>query len=349
MPSLPISEPFMAERWPTRLALAAIAVLACAMPSWAQPTVQPAGPAWKVEPPFAKNAEARKALSGAACAPTSPPVCLVANDEKKYAQFFSIKDKTLVPSTVIRLVPDKEDGFEFDELDTEGIAYDGGYFYVVGSHGAPRKPDKPLDPSRFFLFRFKVDTQSGLPDFKLDGEVPVDPKSIEKKNTLREVIKAAPQIGAFAEKPLSQNGANVEGIAVKGERIFLGFRGPSVGDNAFILSVDRNGVFGGGAMNPKVDALALGKDIGIRDLAPLKSGMLVLAGPAPDAAGTYAIAHWNEQTNALKPLAKLAGIPAGGKAETLIVLEDNEQAAYRVLVLIESIENGHPLEYVVAR
>jgi Protein of unknown function (DUF3616) len=315
----------------------------------AQQIIQPAGPAWSVQPKFEKNADARKAISGAACAPTLPPVCLAANDEKKYAQFFSIKDTTLAPAEVIRLVPNQENGFEFDELDAEGVAYDDGFFYVVGSHGAPRKSGKPVDASRFFVFRFKVNEQSGKPEFRFSDEH-VDTKAIAKSSKLRDVIRKAPPLASFAEKPLNdENGANIEGIAVKGPAIFLGFRGPVVGANAFILAVDANGVFGPGDLDFAIHPIPLGEQTGIRDLAALKTGMLVLSGPAPDVAGAYGISHWNEQSRAWKPLATLGGIPSGGKPESLIVLDENDPQHYRVLVLIEGIENAHPLEYRVPR
>jgi hypothetical protein len=69
-----------------------------------------------------KNDELRKQprmnLSGAACVPTTPKftLCLIANDEKKYAQFFSIDGTTLTPRKLIRLSDEKKDP------DAEGVA-----------------------------------------------------------------------------------------------------------------------------------------------------------------------------------------------------------------------------------
>src|SRR5688500_11229445 len=42
---------------------------------------------WSVNPAFGKEASARQNISGAACAPTQPPLtsCLAVNDQKKYA------------------------------------------------------------------------------------------------------------------------------------------------------------------------------------------------------------------------------------------------------------------------
>lgn len=332
------------------LAITATAAVIGIAPVCAQSIIEPTGPTWPVALEFKKDSKARKAISGAACAPTSPPVCLAGNDEKKYAQFFTLKDMRLVPDELIRLVPDNENGIAFDELDIEGVAYDDGFFYLIGSHGAPRTSDKPVDPSRFLILRFKVNKQSGKPDFKFSDDF-IDTKAIEKTNVLREVIKNAQHIGPFAEKHLNaENGVNIEGIAVKGERIFLGFRGPSVDKQAFILEVDKNGVFGTAAMNPKVHPISLGDNIGIRDLAALKTGgMLILSGPVVETAGTYSISYWDEQSTAPKPRAELRGVPAGGKPETVIVIDESDPQYYRVLVLIESIENGNPLEYLVPR
>jgi Protein of unknown function (DUF3616) len=310
-----------------------------------QPTIAPNGPAWKVRPAFEKTDKVREAISGAACALTLPPTCLAINDEKSYAQFFSIKGRKLLPHRVIRLVPD---GAEPGELDIEGVAYDRGYFYVVGSHGAPRNPAAAIDPSRFFIFRFRVNERTGKPRFRFGDEF-VDTTAIVRTNALREVIKNAPDIGPFAEKPLGENGANIEGIAVRDDRIYLGFRGPSVDGRAFILAVNVNGVFGNEAMDPKVHAIRLGPATGIRDLAVLRrdKGMLVLAGPVGQS-GVYSVHYWDGQSDETKPLANLGSVPAGGKPETLLLL--NESAKYfRALVLIESIANGNPLEYLIPR
>jgi hypothetical protein len=59
--------------------------------------------------------------------------------------------------------------------------------------------------------------------------------------------------------------------------------------------------------------------------------------------------YWDGQSAETKPLAVLGGIPAGGKPETLLVLSENNAKQFRVLVLIESIANASPLEYVIPR
>ena len=74
----------------------------------------------------------------------------------------------------------------------------------------------------------------------------------------------------------------------------------------------------------------------------------MLAGPVGDT-GVYSVHYWDGQSTETKPLANLSGVPADGKPETLLVLSENNEKYYRVLVLIESIANGNPLEYLIPR
>src|ERR1043166_6819627 len=78
-------------------------------PAGAETKLEPEPVQWEISKPFEKNEEARMNLSGAACVPTTPKFksCLIANDEKKYAQFFSIDGTTLKPRKLIRLSDEK--------------------------------------------------------------------------------------------------------------------------------------------------------------------------------------------------------------------------------------------------
>jgi len=199
-------------------------------------SIAPQPTQWTVAPSFAKSADARENISGAACAVTQPAFrsCLAVNDQKKYAQFFSIFGNTIVPGSVVRLLGDGADG----DPDAEGAAYHNGYFYVVGSHGRGRHSGK-LGAASFLVFRFAAIMQSG--NAAADEIAP----AVQTSAKLREVIRTAEPLGPFAEKLLNANGANIEGIAVDGERLYVGFRGPSLEGRAFILSAALDGVFGG--------------------------------------------------------------------------------------------------------
>jgi len=322
------------------------ALLACALfapPACAgDEAIEPVA-AWSVQGDFEKGEEARTNLSGAACAATAPPFrsCLIVNDQKNYAQFFSIEGTTLVPSAVVRL----RDGGDGDP-DLEGAAYDRGFFYAAGSHGRSRYANNPNDTS-YAVFRFAVG-KNGKPKSTPSED---SAAGVQTSARLRAAIRDARGLGAFYDKPLSQNGVNIEGIAVKGGRMHLGFRGPSVDGRGFILSADADAVFGKKKLRAAVHALPLGETTGIRDLAAVRDGILILTGPVNDQPVTPAVFLWNEKTGALKKLAELAIPPQykKNKAETLLVLGDEKGKPYRVLVMFDGPANGGPTEYEIPR
>ncbi|MGB9369376.1 MAG: DUF3616 domain-containing protein [Xanthobacteraceae bacterium] len=299
--------------------------------------------AWSVRGNFEKGEEARTNLSGAACTTRAPPFrsCLIVNDQKNYAQFFHVDGTKLIPGAVVRL----RDGGDGDP-DLEGAAYDSGFFYAIGSHGRTRWANKPNDTS-YAVFRFPV-RKSGKPKFAMSENSAAGVQSSER---LRAAIRDAEGPGAFYDKPLAQNGVNIEGIAVKDGRMHLGFRGPSVEGRGFILSADADAVFGKKTLRAKVHALPLGATTGIRDLAAVRDGVLILTGPVNDQPVTPAVFLWNQKTGALKKLGALA-IPEEykkHKAETLLVLRDEKNKPYRVLVMFDGPENGGPTEYEIPR
>lgn len=323
-----------------RLVLAALLALA-PLESRAE-ALEPVA-AWPVQGDFEKGEEARTNLSGAACTSRKPPFrsCLIVNDQKNYAQFFSIEGTRLVPGAVVRL----REGGDGDP-DLEGAAHDSGFFYAVGSHGRSRWANKPNDES-YAVFRFPVG-KNGKPKAAMSE---TSAAGVQSSPRLREAIRDARDVGAFYDKPLKDNGVNIEGIAVKGGRMHLGFRGPSVDGRGFILSADADAVFGKRKLHAKVHALPLGDTTGIRDLAAVRDGILILTGPVNDQPVTPAVFLWNEKTGALKKLGALA-IPEEyrkHKAETLLVLRDEKGKPYRVLVMFDGPANGGPTEYEVPR
>jgi hypothetical protein len=328
---------------PARTGLVLLLVAGLAGTTHAAEPITPVA-AWSVTGDFEKGEEARTNLSGAACVTTAPPFksCLIVNDQKNYAQFFAIKGTRLIPGAVIRL---RAEGAEGDP-DAEGAAYHRGFFYVIGSHGRTRHGNQPNDAS-YAVFRFRVG-KNGAPRFKVSDTKVAGVVSSER---LRGAIKDAAGLRDFYDTPLAQNGANIEGIAVKRGRIYLGFRGPSVEGRAFILSAGADAVFSAKPLDAKVDTVALGETTGIRDLAAVDDGILILSGPVNEQAVTPAVHHWNEKTGALRKLGDLA-IPDAyrkHKAETLLVLRDAKKKPYRVLIMFDGPPNGGPTEYEIPR
>ncbi|TDR88084.1 DUF3616 domain-containing protein [Enterovirga rhinocerotis] len=309
---------------------------------------------WAVAPSFAKSEKARTSLSGAACA--TPTNCLVVNDETQYAQFFTLKGRTLVPGRVIRLLPAEVDGQEMKDIDAEGVAVvrgrDGAssHYYVAGSHGASRRGK--VRASTFFLFRIPVDGRTGEPRFSFDDRVVA--AEITRSAALRAAIRAHPDLAAHAEKSPEAGGVTVEGVAVDGENLLLGLRSPAPGGDAFVVSLPVTSAFDDNAPAIAVRRVGLEKGAGIRDLAAVEGGVLVLSGqiasrPAADEPPvTPAIWFWDGRSERARKLGTLPGIGPADKAEALIVLEDSG-TTLRTLVLFDSVENGGPVEFRVER
>ena len=282
-------------------------------------------------------------LSGAACVPTRPKFrsCLIANDEKKYAQFFSISGTTLKPRKLIRLSDEKKDP------DAEGVAYADGFFYVTGSHGRSRHSDSDNDSS-YAVFRIPVDPATGAPKFAPDEDKVV---GVESSSRLRKPLRKGEFIKDFFDEPLAEGGINIEGIAVKNGRMHLGLRGPSLDSRAFVLSVDAGAVFTKGSdLNSKVTPLELGRDTGIRDLAAVSDGILILAGPTREEAVAYSIWFWNGTGTTAKQLATLdlSAVAKGAKAEILLPLEE-DSSNIRALVMFDGVENGGTRSFLIPR
>lgn len=302
---------------------------------------------WTVQASFDGSQDVRKSISGAACAPVLPPVCVVALDEKKRTQFFTFKNQKIIPGKSMRLLPKKIDGEEMKEIDAEGAAFGDGHFYITGSHGLSRNSGK-FKASSFFLFRFPVDPDTGMPEFEISRDETAS--ELDRTNALRSLLKEAPDpIGKYAEQPLGEGdgGVNIEGLAYKSGRIFVGLRGPSVDGSAYIRSVNADALFSEKKPDVETIEVALGEGIGIRDLAAVSDGLLVLAGPVQKA-GPYAIHHLGLPSGTFTKLTDLKMPETDQKAETILVLKEDAETA-NVLIMYDGAADGNPREYRLSR
>jgi len=343
---------YLAYRRSTAAVFGGVLIMSAASSGYAQSPllIAPEAIQWKPASIFEKDVKGaeledqpRMNLSGAACVPTTPKFtsCLIANDEKKYAQFFSINGNTLTPQKLIRLSDADKDP------DSEGVAYDKGFFYVTGSHGRSRKKDNDNDSS-YFVFRFAVDPATGIPKFEPSEKEVI---GVQSSPRLREEIREGDHVGAFFNKPLADGGVNIEGIAVKDGWMHLGLRGPSQNGNAFVLSVDAEAVFTkDDPLKGRVTPLVLGQNTGIRDLAALNDGILILAGPTRKEIVPYTVWFWDGVATTAKLLATLdlSGVDESAKAEILLPLED-DSSGVRVLVMFDGLENGGAMSFKIPR
>lgn len=326
---------------------------------------------WQVQPPPFRKEDgndntANAALSGAACVPGTNR-CLMVNDEGRFAQFFEIDGTTIAPKEVIGLLPSRNGKKEMKELDAEGADYVApraagapGYFYVTGSHGLSRKGK--MQPSRYFVLRFPVDPATGRPTFPFDAEA-VAPQ-IEAAATLGPAIAALPEVGPFATRNLDENGVTVEGLAIVGEEALFGLRAPCIAGHAFVVRAPLGPLFSGAPFTATASRLALGDNVGIRDLARVQDGVLILSGRSNDARGTAAfnceqpgpapipdaqVWLWSgKDGDPARPLGALPGVPRTDKAETLLVLGE-DATRYRVLVWFDGQPDGGATEFLIGK
>ncbi len=129
------------------------------------------------------------------------------------------------------------------------------------------------------------------------------------------------------------------------------------GGRAFVVSVPEQAVFGQAAPAAVVSRLALGTDRrgrkhGVRDLAPVAGGFLVLAGPAlpegNEAKGEATVFFWSGPGGRAIPLRPVGLERQGVKPEALLVLGE-DAASYRVLVIHDGVEGGAPTEHRIGK
>lgn len=293
-------------------------------------------------------------VSGIACSPASgfPRKCVVIDDNTQFAQVVIVNDGRLLAGDKIPLISDTFNG-EPLELDGEGVAFTDGYFYVIGSHGHPRDKGHKLDPvKQADRIAASIRASSRVVRIQLDpakisteGKLSVQPK-VELSSALRPLLLADPLLQPFVDQRLDENGLTIEGIAVRGPRLYVGMRGPSMSDgHAVIFSVATEGLFGGGAAEPKLHLLRLGEGRGVRDLTVSGDSFLVLAGPTadPESGGNYSVYEWDgeERVRLLKDLPTYATKKKQDKPEAILPL-DQSANAQRVLILFDGAKEGSP-------
>jgi hypothetical protein len=228
------------------------------------------------------------------------------------------------------------------EMDIEGLAAVDGYLWIVGSHSLKRKKPAGTDgegvqalarmeevereANRYFLGRVPIEEEApGI--FTARAEVR-DRRaaclSTGRKGGLAKWLRKDPHLAPFLKVPAKENGLDIEGIAVRGERVWLGLRGPVLGGHAVVLEL--------ALKEPKRGRLkprAIGPDgrryrkhlldtggLGIRDLRLDHEDLLLLVGPTMALEGTAQVLRWRgavaDDTEGMVPprrLERVADLP----------------------------------------
>ncbi|NMO16507.1 DUF3616 domain-containing protein [Pyxidicoccus fallax] len=203
-----------------------------------------------------------------------------------------------------------------DEMDIEALDMQDGHLWLVGSHSAVRKKPKGKgvakdlarlatvehQPARFMLARLPLPTFDA-PRSKKKGAAKLEPSGTG--NALVDMLRDDEHLGPFlvpAGKgappgalaiPSKDNGLDIEGLAVHGDRVFLGLRGPVLRGWAVMLEVEVEEA-GGGFLQPKRKKKGGGyrkhfldlDGLGIRELSRHGDDLLILAGPTLPLDGT---------------------------------------------------------------
>lgn len=291
------------------------------------------------------KAKKSRDLSGIACDRESgfPRNCLVVDDEAQSAQAVTVNDGSIVAGGVVPLISNTFDGDPL-ELDGEAVAFADGSFLVVGSHGHPRDRKARLDErSDADEIRAKITASSQILRVRLpasawrdDGEVDAD---VTSSNRLREAFKTIRELGPYIDRRLDQSGLTLEGAAVANGRFYAGLRSPVLDGMAVVVHVDLQSLYGNGPLEARIHRLDLAGH-GIRDLVAHKGGFVVLAGPAPDQDGAFAVYSWNG-SDAPELIGALPDFDEDEKPEAILPLEQSDRGL-RLLVISDGGKEGRP-------
>lgn len=230
---------------------------------------------------------------------------------------FSLDDYLRLP------VAPPNDPADLEEVDVEGLDYEDGYLWLVGSHSLKRK--KPAlkdgarearkqlakvstDGNRYLLARIPVVKGDGMytlaKEYTRKGKkrTAAQLRGNAQGNDLTEALRGDKHLGLFLAIPGKDNGFDIEGLAVVDKRLFLGLRGPVLCGWALILEVEleedneqpatlRLKPIGPKRRLYQKHFLQLG-GLGIRDLCAQGSDLLILGGPTMDLDGPVTIFRW---------------------------------------------------------
>jgi hypothetical protein len=206
-----------------------------------------------------------------------------------------------------------------EEMDIEGLAAGGGYLWIIGSHALKRRKPKRdregeadalsalqelhLQQNRFFLGR--VPLEEGPPGAFSPARRVGDRRAAclrmgGARGGLARWLRKDPLLGPFLKVPTKENGIDVEGIAVDGERVWLGLRGPVLGGHAVVLDLVLKAPEAG-RLKPRRTERAGQRyrrhlldtgGLGVRDLRLDGEDLLLLVGPTMALEGTARILRW---------------------------------------------------------
>ena len=268
---------------------------------------------------------------------------------------------------ILDLPAARVEGKPEEEADIEGMDIDDGWLWFVGSHSVKRKNPKSddsrqqisekllkvsRDGNRHLLGRIPL--ESGVPLRAAGSRRAACIDTSTKSSALLEAIEASedPHLSPFVPLPGKDNGLDIEGLAVRGMRAFVGLRGPVLRGWSCILELHLE------AQGERLKLLPLDgtvpyrkhfqnlNNLGIRDLLIHGDDLFVLAGPTQSHDGPHEIWRWKGGATAagagssdFKQVLVLPQREKADRAEGFTVL-DGAGASTSVLVVYDTPAEG---------
>lgn len=202
------------------------------------------------------------------------------------------------------------------EADIEGLAENDGWLWVLGSHARTRPKigkagNDRIDLSTFatlkdtrprcLLARVPLAADPDKPDtmrpVRIDGDRRAGMlRQSRHGNHLARLMKDSPLLKPFTRTAAKEGGVDLEGIAVAGDRVAIGMRGPVIQTYAVLLELKVTAKPSGGLTiaGPLHKRLLELDGLGIRDLKRDGSDLLILAGPTTGLDGPCSVYSWTD-------------------------------------------------------
>lgn len=232
-------------------------------------------------------------------------------------------------------LPTKDPKFD-QEIDIEGLDYQDPYLWLIGSHSIKRKKVERTDEdtdtklikklgtiepegNRFILARLPLIKNSQTGERELVGESPpgsepllkaarltADMTSDALSTAIRNAEKGQPlkYLSTFLDIPGKDNGLDVEGLALAGEKVFVGLRGPVLRGWAVVLELSVDTSDSSQLVLKEFDPNRSYRKyfldlagLGVRELSFQGSDLLVLAGPTMVLDGPVVLYRWKDALN----------------------------------------------------
>jgi Protein of unknown function (DUF3616) len=258
------------------------------------------------------------------------------------------------------------------EIDIEGLDASEHYLWLVGSHSLKREKAQPGksaaknrqrlevvkgEPNRYTLARVPLD-ENNAPATRVEHRQAARLGADSEGNLLTHAVAADACVGPACAIPSKENGLDIEGLAVKGDRVFVGLRGPVVRGWAVILDLSletSHKVMGLASVRKHLVQL---EGLGVRDLYIEGQDLYILAGPSMNLDGPVFVFRWpgaldqvEEQLVWREQLVKVLAVPFGtGKsaghdhAEGIMLMPDVEGKRRSVMVCYDSPGPAHLVE-----